>query len=203
MRLLVFSDLHGDRAGLELLLDTEADVYIAAGDLSDWGRGLDGMATLLTRRAPHVWVLPGNHEHASRVEELCSRHGLNSMHGRVFEHSGWRFAGLGHSTPTPFNTPGESSEEQFAASLALLAGNPPDILVCHSPPLGTSLDQAGPGRHFGSWAIREFIENHPPHLFFCGHIHEAAGRELKLGSTLCFNAGRQGRLVELPARRVA
>ncbi len=40
MRILVFSDIHGDRAALETLMDRDADLYIAAGDLVSWGRGL-------------------------------------------------------------------------------------------------------------------------------------------------------------------
>jgi predicted phosphodiesterase len=42
MRILVFSDLHGDRAQLTRLMEAEADLYISAGDLVTWARGLDG-----------------------------------------------------------------------------------------------------------------------------------------------------------------
>jgi predicted phosphodiesterase len=41
MKLLIFSDIHGDRHALERLMDTEADYYFAAGDLCDWGRGIE------------------------------------------------------------------------------------------------------------------------------------------------------------------
>ena len=44
MKLLIFSDIHGDKAALERLMGIEADYYIAAGDLANWGRGLDQMA---------------------------------------------------------------------------------------------------------------------------------------------------------------
>lgn len=33
MKLLIFSDIHSDKAALERLMDTEADHYIAAGDM--------------------------------------------------------------------------------------------------------------------------------------------------------------------------
>ena len=40
-RALIFSDIHGDSRALQKLVDTEADYYFAAGDLVNFGRGLD------------------------------------------------------------------------------------------------------------------------------------------------------------------
>ena len=56
---------------------------------------------------------------------------------------------------------------------------------------------AQPGKHFGSKAVREFIETHQPGHFFCGHIHEAAGNRAVLGRTAGRNLGKQGYLLEL------
>jgi len=47
MRILLFSDIHGDVRALERLLRQPADVYIAAGDLSTFGRDLDRCAAAL------------------------------------------------------------------------------------------------------------------------------------------------------------
>ena len=62
MRLLVFSDIHSDLRALERLLDIEADLYVAAGDMVSWARSLDKVGELLARRAGSVHVIPGNHE---------------------------------------------------------------------------------------------------------------------------------------------
>jgi hypothetical protein len=104
---------------------------------------------------------------------------------------------LGHSNPTPFNTPGEDSEDTIASNLEAFAALKPLALICHCPPLDTPLDEASPGRHFGSSAVREFIDNHQPEWFLCGHIHEAAGRDVMLGKTRGVNVGKQGYLLEL------
>lgn len=197
MRILVFSDIHGDLAALERLMDSDADYYIAAGDMVNWSRGLDAVGRILARRAPRVWVLPGNHEHESQIERLCAAHALQPLHGRSFQAGGWHIAGLGHSSPTPFNTPGEYTEDEIAARLAPFCSLSPLLLVCHCPPLNTALDRAGEGLHFGSRAVAGFIEAHQPAWFACGHIHEAAGCETLLGSTRAVNAGKQGRLIEL------
>jgi uncharacterized protein len=33
--------------------------------------------------------------------------------------------------------------------------------------------------------------------FFCGHIHEAEGRETRIGKTKAWNVGKRGYLLEL------
>ena len=121
-------------------------------------------------------MLPGNHESADQVAAMCARHGLHDFHGRHFQAGRWHVAGLGYSNPTPFNTPGEYSEPQHRRRASQrFADLSPLVLVCHAPPYGTALDQIRPGLHAGSRSVREFIEEHQPEYFFCGHIHEAEG----------------------------
>jgi Icc-related predicted phosphoesterase len=196
VKLLVFSDIHGDYGALERHMAVEADYYFAAGDLSSWGRGLERSGEILARRAGRVYVLPGNHESQRQIADLAAKHGLIDFHGQTFEAGGYHVAGLGYSTPTPFNTPGEYSEEEMERRLAPFAGLKPLILVCHCPPLGTDLDRVRKGVHAGSRAVREFIETRQPAAFFCGHIHEAEGVHIRLGATLCFNVGKRGYLLD-------
>lgn len=175
----------------------EADYYIAAGDLSNWGNQLDRMGLAMRSKAERVWVLPGNHESEANIEGFCERFGFNPFHQKSFVVDGWNVAGLGYSNPTPFNTVGEYSEMQLAARLEPFAILDPLVLVCHCPPLGTALDDAGRGRHYGSSAIRDFVLARQPAHFFCGHIHEAEGAVDRIGSTHGRNVGRRGYLLEL------
>ncbi len=197
MRLQVFSDIHGDLAALKKLLDVDADYYISAGDIVTWARGFDKVGPLLRERAERVYVLPGNHENESQIESFCEQYGLNPLHGRKFEIDGWAIGGLGYSTPTPFNTPGEYSESEMAARLEPFSAHEKLVMICHCPPKGTPLDEASPGQHFGSSAMLQFLEKTQPAWFFCGHIHEAAGRKTSLGRTQAVNAGKSGYLLEL------
>ena len=196
MKILVFSDLHGDAAALRKLMRVEADHYIAAGDLVTWGKGLDSMGLAMQAKREKVHVLPGNHEDEAQIETFCDKFGFHSLHGKTFQQDGWTVAGLGYSNPTPFNTPGEYSEKELTQRLEPFAGLWPLILVCHCPPLKTDLDRAGMGRHFGSAAVRDFVEAQQPAWFLCGHIHEAEGREVTLGMTRAVNVGKTGFLVE-------
>jgi uncharacterized protein len=196
-RLLIFSDIHNDWKTLERLLATDADYYIAAGDQVTWARGIEHCGEILHRRADQVYVLPGNHESVQQVAGMCARFGLHDLHERHIEIGRWRVAGLGYSNPTPFDTPGEYSELQLTERLRRFAELEPLVLVCHAPPYGTRLDEIRPGLHAGSRAVREFIEEHQPAYFFCGHIHEAAGVEMRMGKTWAKNVGKAGHLLEL------
>ena len=132
-RLLIFSDIHNDRQALQSLIDIDADYYFAAGDLVSWARGLDKMAELMKHRADRMYVLPGNHESERNIAEFCARHGFVDFHRGTLDIGGVHVAGLGYSTPTPFETPGEYSEEEMAARLEKFVPWKPSVLICHAP----------------------------------------------------------------------
>ena len=46
-------------------------------------------------------------------------------------------------------------------------------------------------------SVREFIEKHQPEHFFCGHIHEAEGKEVAMGRTSAHNVGKKAFLLNL------
>jgi uncharacterized protein len=196
-RALIFSDLHNDSKALEKLMDIDADYYFAAGDLVNWARGLDKMGEIMKRRRSQMYVLPGNHESTRDIESLCARFGFVNFHEQTMKIGAMHVAGLGYSSPTPFDTPGEYSEEEIAARLAKFADLKPLVLICHCPPLNTALDRIKEGLHAGSRSVREFIEAQQPEYFFCGHIHEAEGAVIQMGSTRAQNVGKKGYLLEL------
>lgn len=197
MRILFFSDIHSDLRALQAIADTPADRYFAVGDLVNWSKGLDAAGEVLRPLGGKLWVIPGNHESESQIAAFCGKFGFRNLHRRSEPIGGYRIAALGYSNPTPFDTPGEYSEEELARHLEPFTGLKPLILVCHCPPFETPLDQAAPGKHFGSPAIRQFIETHQPEWFFCGHIHEAAGVECRIGATRARNLGKTGYLLEI------
>jgi len=195
-RALVFSDLHNDVKTLQKLLETEADYYFAAGDLVSWARGLDKMAEAMKPRADRMYVIPGNHESESDITAFCARYGFVNFHGGTLDVAGLHIGGLCYSSPTPFDTPGEYSEAELATRLAKFAGLKPLAMICHAPPYGTALDRIKEGLHGGSRAVLEFIEKNQPAYFFCGHIHEAEGAVVNIGSTRAQNVGKKGYLLE-------
>lgn len=197
MKLLIFSDIHSDARALDRLMAIDADYYFCAGDLVNFSRGIDTMGEILKKRGERVYVIPGNHETARQVTDLCGRFGLRDFHGGQIEIGGFHVAGLGYSNPTPFDTPGEYSEEELEERLHRFDGLKPMIAICHVPPFGTMLDRITNLRHAGSKSMREFLRREQPRFFFCGHIHEAAGAQEKLGETSAMNVGKKGYLLDL------
>lgn len=201
MKLLIFSDIHSDAAALQRLMAIEADYYFCAGDLVNWARGLDAMGEIMKPRADRLHVIPGNHESAEQIEAFCTKFGFHNFHGGRMQIDGFEIAGLGYSNPTPFDTPGEYSEEELEKRLHAFDGLKPLIAICHAPPFGTPLDRITNLKHAGSKSMREFIQREQPRYFFCGHIHEAAGAQDKLGETSAMNVGKKGYLLDLEQQK--
>ncbi|MBX3038776.1 MAG: hypothetical protein KF758_17835 [Anaerolineales bacterium] len=119
---------------------------------------------------------------------------------------------VGISTPTPWKTPREVSEEELGKLIEEMALKVPNmnkaIFNFHDPPKDSTLDtcpmldwdkdppeqivQGGqPVLHgAGSVAVREAIEKYKPMLGLHGHIHESQS-VAKLGRTTCINPGSE------------
>jgi len=201
MRILLFSDIHGDLRSLERIVAQPADLYIDVGDLATFSRGLEKCGEVLRPLGKKLWVLPGNHESHDESRALCEKFGFVDFHRQVRTLEGIKgkncWAGLGYSNITPFQTPGEYSEEEIAGALEAFQTSKPLYLLVHCPPLNTKLDEYAPGKHAGSSAIRAWIEKTQPAYLFCGHIHETAGMQDAVGETKCINVGKQGYTIEL------
>lgn len=119
---------------------------------------------------------------------------------------------VGISTPTPWNTPREVSEEDLGKLIDEMAAKVPDmqkaIFNFHDPPIDSTLDtcpkldwtkdppeQITEGGQVvlhgaGSRSVREAIEKYKPMLGLHGHIHESQS-VAKLGRTTCINPGSE------------
>lgn len=201
MKILIFSDIHGDLRALQKIVEQPADIYIAAGDLATFGRGLDRCGEILKPLGERLWVLPGNHETDDATRDFCLRFGFIDFHRQVrtleSKSGPIPFAGLGYSNITPFQTPGEYTEAEIADALASFNGLKSLYLVVHFPPFNTKLDEYAPGKHAGSPSLRDWVEREQPAFLFCGHIHETAGLSDTLGATQCFNVGKRGYALEI------
>lgn len=200
MRILAFSDLHGDARAARLIVSQaeSADVLVGAGDYGTHGTGGDEVLEIIlaASRAPVVLV-HGNHDDATRVKTSCAASPVGHyLHGNAVELGGVALFGLGGEIPWRTSEPWNEGESEAAAE-SLLAGSPPGaILVTHSPPFGTADDQQD-GRHDGSTAIRESILAKRPVLHLCGHIHHAWGTRDRLGPTRVCNLGPSPTWIEV------
>jgi len=119
---------------------------------------------------------------------------------------------IGYSTPTPWDTPREASEEEIAraidASMAGVSDPSRCVFNVHVPPIGSGLDlcvkvdptsyppspvMAGGRPEYtrgGSRAVLEAIRTYQPTVGLHGHLHESRGR-MRDGRTNCFNPGSE------------
>jgi Icc-related predicted phosphoesterase len=121
-------------------------------------------------------------------------------------------ASMGISTPTPWHTPREVTEDELGRLLEKLVASVPNAGKCifnfHDPPIDSTLDtcpmldwatdpptpitQGGSIvlHGAGSASVRRAIETHQPMAGLHGHIHESRG-VTKIGRSLCINPGSE------------
>jgi len=119
---------------------------------------------------------------------------------------------LGFSTPTPWKTPREVSDEELGVMIDKMMADVPDtahaIFNFHDPPSNSTLDtcpeldwttdpptpivKAGQivMHGAGSKSVRRAVEKYQPMLGLHGHIHESQGA-IKIGRTTCINPGSE------------
>ena len=200
MKLLVLADIHGHSENVEYIQSEiqACDGAVIAGDITDFG-GRDqtqGVLSVFQAYQKPIFAVPGNCD-LEGVDEVLRKYKY-SLHGNGIEYDGLKFIGVGGSLPCPGRTPNEAGDNDFRAvlekSIAAFDAKDNLVLVTHQPAWGTELDISVSGKHTGSQAIREFIEQYQPILAISGHMHEAHGID-KIGTTVLVNPGpfRQGR----------
>ncbi|MCD6319753.1 MAG: metallophosphoesterase [Candidatus Desulfofervidaceae bacterium] len=194
MLLVAFGDIHGMVNYIDQIKELpQADWVIITGDLSNHGGRKEAEAIInhIKQYNPHILAQLGNMDRLE-MDTYFTELGIN-LHGHGYKLTdNLAILGVGGSTPTPFGTPTEYSEEEIAAFLYTaydeIKDVPHKILVSHTPPYGTNVDIVGRGEHVGSRVIREFIEKYQPEVCLTGHIHESRNVD-KIGKTIILNPG--------------
>lgn len=193
---IAFGDIHESTNVLAEMPELEgAEGVIITGDLTTHGtkHAVNGVIGAVEARNRTILAQPGNMDTDSVTQYLNDR-GFN-LHLQVRELApGLGLIGIGYSTPTPFDTPGEVPESTLESWLddcftrAEAENYDKLILAIHEPPVNSRLDMIGNGQHVGSPAVRRFIEEKQPDLVLTGHIHESRGVDT-IGRTTAFNPG--------------
>lgn len=197
-------------AAIQGSLDVERDVFLRLKReaLAEWIALADERLAGGTIRA---FVMPGNDDPPEIDEVLADSRSLRNVNGEVTElWPGVTMASRGESTPTPWSTPRELSEEDLGAAVGAVVDELPaegvTIWNLHMPPHATSIDSApkldgqlrvqydGGGEPVmvpvGSTAVRQLVTDRQPTVALHGHIHEGRGR-YRIGRTVGVNPGSQ------------
>ncbi len=155
----------------------------------------------------------GNDDKQEVLDGVRSTEHFVNVDGKLVTlESGHEMLSLGWSTPTPWKTPRECSDDEVMAKLVPLISEVRDPSTCifnvHVPPYDSTLDIApkldatvDPPKPIveggqqvlipvGSKAVRSTIEKMQPLLMLCGHIHEAKNAT-QIKRTTCINPGSE------------
>ncbi|MCM2286611.1 MAG: metallophosphoesterase family protein [Desulfobacula sp.] len=187
MRIYAVADIHGKTEVIEKIKKTvqreSPDLMVLAGDMTQYFSALKPLSQLEGFNIP-VFAVRGNSDLKS-VEALIRRRGRITLLGReAIEFLGQSFLGLNGTLPLPFVSKACLFESRRFREIENRV-TPETILVVHPPPRGIC-DRVGNRFSAGSFGLRRFIENHPPCMVVCGHIHEQAGYQY-LKNTLIVN----------------
>ena len=173
-----------------------------------------------------AFCCPGNDDMFEIDDVLKQSKCVELVEGKIIqldEHH--EMINAGWSTPTPWHTHREESEDQLRQRIQVMIDKLKDVknsvFNLHDPPYGSGLDEAPEltadmrpayaGRSLipvGSKAVLEMIEKYNPLLGLFGHVHEGKGTR-KYRNTLCINPGSMyeqgmlnGAVVELKPNKV-
>jgi uncharacterized protein len=171
----------------ERLADTPVNVYLCGGN-DDTDEVLSALDETTTERVVNA---------ENRAVPLDDEHELLT---------------IGYSTPTPWETPRERTDEEIGEVIEKLMPSVSDpaktVFNFHCPPLDSGLDtclkldasvwppkpviERGQPVHYGagSQAVADALANHQPTVGLHGHIHESRGAT-KYGRTPAFNPGSE------------
>lgn len=169
-------------------------------------RWMDYADAKLEGTGMRCFVCPGNDDMFEIDEVIRRSKHVELTEGRVIqldEHH--EMINAGWTTPTPWKTPREESEEQLRQRIQVMIDQLKNVknsvFNLHNPPYGSGLDEAPEltkdmrpayaGRSLvpvGSHAVFELIDKYQPLLALHGHVHEGKGTR-KYKRTLCINPG--------------
>ena len=194
MRILAFTDLHGNKRAVASLLKkaSTADILVCAGDISDWGEHDKIILKELQKADKPMILLPGNHEIREELAKTVKSFDyIIYLHKGCYQLGDYIFFGYGNMGFSEEEKEFDSIAKQFKKTL-----NKKNkvVLITHGPPHGTDLDFIH-GRHVGCKSITRFIEDIQPLLSISGHIHETFGVKQVKGNTLMINPGPEGKML--------
>ncbi|MEE8551836.1 MAG: metallophosphoesterase [Desulfobacterales bacterium] len=189
-----FGDIHEDLSLLgEIPNLSAADGVIISGDITNRGdtRRASELLDEVFRINSNIYAQIGNMDQPEVTSYLDEKDWNIHARGKLLaEDIG--IMGVGYSTPTPFMTPSEVSDDKLAQWLnegyEQVKHLMKLILVAHDPPFGSKAAQLPSGENVGNRSVLEFIQRVQPDICLTGHIHEAESEDF-IGRTKILNPG--------------
>ena len=199
MRIAATADLHFTPQRYSALRDQlnrvrdEADVFVVAGDLTNFGKPeeMEPLLNALVRlRVPTIVVL-GNHDYECGKEaelvRMMTNEGIKVLDGSAYERDGVGFAGtkgfvggFGRGMLTAFGEPeikafvraGIDESVKLERAMAQLR-TPKRVIVLHYSPIAATIEGEAPEIYpfLGTSRLAEVADRHGADLILHGHAH--------------------------------
>jgi len=200
MKILAFSDIHGDKSLAEKLAkrasDEDVDLVILCGDITRAERSTEGIIGPFAARKKKVLLVPGNHESVATADFLAQLYGMTNLHGYSVKYKDIGLFGCGGAEMGPFPTDEAEIFNLLQKGHENVSDSGKKIMVTHVHPAGSTIEKFT--KFFkGSEAVKKAIDEFKPDLLLCGHVHEAEGIEEMVGETKVINVGKNGKIIEL------
>ena len=195
MKILCFVDLHGNKKGLDKIIEKgkKADVIVCAGDFTIFSNAQELILSKLNKIGKPVLLIHGNHEDDDELRKDCKKFkNCKFIHRSAFRYDEVLFLGWGGGG---FSFVDRGFEKNIKRFRNMIKKDDKVVLVTHAPPYKTKIDEIG-GEHAGCKSIRKFIEKVKPVLAVSGHLHECTGEDY-IGKTKVINPGYKGKMVVL------
>jgi uncharacterized protein len=200
MKLLAFTDLHGDERIITGLIakakKAKPDLLVCAGDISEFGAKLEKILKKFESVGIPMILIPGNHEDPYNLKKISSKFEyIIYLNEGSYELDNYVFFGYGDGV---FNKEDKYFERLAKRFAKAVDKNKKFILLVHAPPYKTKLDLLPMIGHSGNKSIKKFIVAENPHLVICGHLHENFGKIDKVGKrSILVNPGPKGKIIEI------
>lgn len=186
LRVLALSDTHGQHRRLRDL--PPADVFLHAGDFTNYGNGAEEFALWFHRLPYKLKLLTlGNHEGVDAIAHQTRQHWQSLFGPMLLLDRGVRaeIRGVGL---TVFGLPHATQAERVPQGV--------DIVLSHEPPYGI-LDRTRGGARAGSERVAELVAatRAPAHVF--GHVHAQGGKTQISARRVYVNAATRHVLFDL------
>jgi len=196
VRIFAAGDFHGDKRQAQYLaqraVDEQADMIILNGDIVE-ETDTEGIMYHFVKTGKPIFLVPGNHDWFA-TDFLAQQYNVVNLHGKTTQHGDVGIAGCGGANI--LNLTEQELYDTVKETSAKIQAAKKKILVTHVHPSGTLMETMSQFVK-GSIGLRKAIEATKPDIVLCGHVHEAAGIEEKIGETLVINVGQNGKLIEL------
>ena len=197
MKILAFSDLHGDRERAKELAEKaekeNVDLVLMCGDIAKNEEEITGLVGVFKNKK--VLFVPGNHDW-NAAEFWAELYNFKNLHGNWSQYYdiGIFGCGLANVGTNPLTEP--EFFYNLKAGFENVKTTKKKIMITHNHPANTKSEKFSQFVH-GSTGIKKAIDEFQPDFALCGHIHEAEGFEEKIGKTRLINVGRKGMVFDI------